>query len=95
LSKVYSFEPLPAKLAPQYQSHILGAQENLWTEYVPNFKHAQYMAFPRVCALAEVTWSPKASRNWNDFTRRLQTHFQRFDQIGINYRKGTPERIGE
>ena len=50
LSKVYSFEPMPAALDPQYQSHILGAQGNLWTEYVPNFKHAQYMIFPRLCA---------------------------------------------
>jgi hexosaminidase len=95
LSRVYSFEPVPAKLAPQYQAHILGAQGNLWTERVPNLKHAQFMAFPRMCALAEVTWSPKASRNWDDFTRRLQTQFQRFDQLGVNYRKGTPDRIGE
>ena len=95
LSKVYSFEPLPEKLDPQYQSHILGGQCNLWTEYVPNFKHLQFMAFPRLCALAEVTWSPKASRNWDDFTKRLQTQFQRFDQLGVNYRKGTPGCIGE
>jgi hexosaminidase len=53
------------------------------------------MAFPRMCAMAEVTWSPKASRNWEDFTRRLKTQFQRFDQLGVNYRKGTPECIGE
>ena len=95
LSKVYSFEPNPAGLASQYQGHILGGQCNLWTEYVPNFKHAQFMAFPRLCALAEVTWSPPAARNWEDFTRRLPVQFQRFDQLGVNYRKGTPERIGE
>ena len=95
LSKVYSFEPLPEKLDSQYQSHILGEQGNLWTEYVPNFKHAQFMAFRRLCAMAEVIWSPKAARNWDDFTRRLRTQFQRFDQLGINYRKGTPEHIGE
>jgi hexosaminidase len=53
------------------------------------------MAFPRLCAVAEVTWSPKASRDWSGFTRRLQTQFQRFDQFGINYRKGTPDAIGE
>jgi hexosaminidase len=51
--------------------------------------------FPRLCAIAEVTWSPKGSRNWEDFTRRLQTQFLRFDQLGVNCRKGTPERIGE
>jgi len=95
LSKVYSFEPLPAGLEPQYQGHILGGQCNLWTEYVPNFKHAEFMAFPRLCALAEVTWSAPGSRKWEDFTRRLPIQFQRFDQLGVNYRKGTPERIGE
>jgi hexosaminidase len=95
LSKVYAFEPIPAGLDAQHQKHILGGQANLWTEYVPNFKHAQYMAFPRLCALAEVTWSPPAAGNWEDFTRRLPVQFQRFDQLGVNYRKGTPECIGE
>jgi hexosaminidase len=92
---VCAFEPIPAGLDAQHQKHILGGQANLWTEYVPNFKHAQYMAFPRLCALAEVTWSPPAAGNWEDFTRRLPVQFQRFDQLGVNYRKGTPECIGE
>jgi hexosaminidase len=95
LSKVYSFDPMPEKLDPQYQAHILGGQGNLWTEYVPNFKHAQYMIFPRLCAIAEVTWSPPASHNWEDFTRRLQTQFQRFDNQGVNCRKGAPGQISE
>ncbi len=95
LSKVYSFEPIPAGLDSQYQGRIIGAQGNLWTEYVPNLKHAEYMAFPRLCALAEVSWSAPSSRNWESFMGRLPTQFQRFDQLGINYRKGTPDRIGE
>jgi hexosaminidase len=90
LDQVYSLEPVPANLAPQYQSHILGAQANLWTEYVPSFKHAQYMIFPRLCALAEVAWSATASRNYADFARRLRTQFERLDQLGVNYRKGIP-----
>ncbi|MGO8838856.1 MAG: beta-N-acetylhexosaminidase [Limisphaerales bacterium] len=89
LDKVYSFEPIPANLAPQYQAHILGAQGNLWTEYIPSFSQAEYMIFPRLCALAEVTWSSKSSRDWNDFTRRLQIHSGRFDQLGIHYRPCT------
>lgn len=95
LSKVYSFEPIPANLEPRHQSHILGAQGNLWTEYIPNLKQAQYMVFPRLCALAEITWSPRASRDREDFAGRLQSQFQRFDQSGVNYRKGTPGRISE
>ena len=82
LEKVYSFEPIPQSLPPEFQSHILGGQCNLWTEYVASLPHAEYMIFPRVCALAEVTWSAKESRNWDDFQRRLQIHEARLDELG-------------
>ena len=89
LAKVYSFEPIPANLSAQYQPHILGAQGNLWTEYIPTVKQTQYMIFPRECAMAEVAWSPKESRNWDDFTRRLQIHAKRLDLLNVNYRHDT------
>jgi hexosaminidase len=91
LDRVYSFEPIPANLAPPCQRHILGAQGNLWTEYIPSLSHAEYMLFPRMCALAEVTWSPRSSRDWNDFTRRLQLQYERFDQLGIHCRRNTSD----
>ena len=59
LRKVYSFDPMPTNMPPQLQSHILGTQGNLWTEWVPNLKHAEYMIFPRECAIAEITWSSR------------------------------------
>jgi len=86
LRKVYSFDPMPMNLPSQLQSHILGTQGNLWTEWVPNLKHAEYMIFPRECAIAEITWSSESSHNWDDFMRRLQIHAQRLDELGINYR---------
>ncbi|MEI6194376.1 MAG: beta-N-acetylhexosaminidase [Verrucomicrobiota bacterium] len=95
LSRVYDFEPISAKLDPRFQSHILGAQGNLWTEDIASLKHLEYMTFPRLSALAEVTWSPKSARNWKDFNRRLQVQFQRFDQLGINYRRETAVEIGQ
>ncbi len=91
LQKVYEFEPVPAGLDPQLQHHILGGQGNLWTEYIANLKHVEYMAFPRLAALAEVTWSAKEARNFADFTRRLQLENKRLDQLGINYRLYRPE----
>ncbi len=91
LDKVYSFEPMPAKLEPQFQKHILGVQGNVWTEYIASLKHVEYMTYPRACALAEVGWSAASSRNWEDFERRLQIHLQRLDRLGVNYRKGIPE----
>jgi hexosaminidase len=63
----------------------------LWTEKIPNLEHAEYMIFPRECALAEITWSSKSSRNWDDFMRRLQIQAQRFDELGINYRHAAVE----
>ncbi len=87
LDRVYAFEPIPKNLAPQYQAHILGAQGNLWTEYIPSLSQAEYMIFPRMCALAEVTWSSRQSHDWNDFIRRLQVHSGRLDQLGINHRR--------
>jgi len=86
LRQVYAFEPIPAKLSPEFDKHILGAQANVWTEYMPSLKHVEYMVFPRLCALSEVVWSPKASRDWGDFNRRLEGHCSRLEALGINYR---------
>ena len=91
LKKVYAFDPLPLALPAEFRSHILGGQGNLWTEYIPNLNHVQYMMFPRLLALSEATWSPKESRNWEDFLARLPAHFQRLDQAGINYRHLVPD----
>jgi len=86
LSRVCSFEPIPADLAPEWHAHILGTQGNLWTEYVPSLKRIQYMAFPRLCAVAEVGWSSRSSRDWDAFLRRLQEHSRRLDQLNVHYR---------
>jgi hexosaminidase len=94
LSKLYHFDPMPTNVPPHFQAHILGAQGNLWTEQIPNLRQAQYMTFPRACALAEVTWSSRRSCDWADFTRRLQLHAQRLEQLGIHYRRASVEDPG-
>lgn len=95
LQKVYSFDPIPAALPPDRDSRILGGQGNLWTEYIPSLARVEYMAFPRLCALAEVDWSPKNARDWQDFSRRLKIHEQRLDELGVNYRRDLAVKIGE
>lgn len=87
LDKVYSLEPIPAELSADKAKHILGVQANLWSEYFPNYKHLQYMVYPRACALAEVSWTSPELKNWDDFSRRLKTHLQRLHAQGVNYRK--------
>jgi hexosaminidase len=85
LKKVYSYEPVPKELNSEEGKFILGAQANLWTEYIPTPTHAEYMLFPRLAALAEVNWSPKGSRDWDDFSRRMKTQYGRYGKMGINY----------
>jgi len=91
LKQVYAFEPVPATLKPEFQSHILGAQANVWTEYMPSLNHVEYMAFPRLCALSEVLWSPKASLDFDAFSNRLEPDLLRLEKLGINYRHAKPE----
>jgi hexosaminidase len=90
VKKVYSFEPVPEGIDPQY---IMGVQGNVWTEQIPHFRHLEYMTYPRAWALAEVAWSPKEGKNWQNFTRRMEKHFQRADIAGINYAKSVYDAI--
>ncbi|HXH98994.1 MAG TPA: family 20 glycosylhydrolase [Sphingobacteriaceae bacterium] len=82
LNKAYQFEPLPAGVNPKF---IKGGQANLWTEQVYNMRHAQYMTWPRGWAIAESLWSPPEKRNWNNFSGRVEKHFDRYDAAEVNY----------
>jgi N-acetyl-beta-hexosaminidase/alpha-L-fucosidase len=85
LDTVYSYEPIPAALTGSDTAHVLGAQANLWTEYVSNVRKVEYMLFPRLSALSEVLWSPKASRNYMDFQNRLVTQYKRYALWGAGH----------
>lgn len=82
LRDAYKFEPIPDGVDPIY---IKGGQANLWTEQIYNMRHAQYMTWPRGLAIAEAVWSPKKSRNWNDFLPRVEKQFERFDIAEVKY----------
>ena len=86
LEKVYAFEPVPAELTAAESKHILGAQANMWTEYVATEAHVEYMIYPRALALSEVLWSPAAARDWNSFTGRLPAALALLDRERVNYR---------
>lgn len=74
LDAVYNFEPIPAALRERKLDHyIIGAQANLWTEYIGSEAKVEYMVFPRMTALSEVLWSPAEKKNFTDFKRRLNT----------------------
>src|SRR5699024_9175906 len=93
--KVYSYEPVPEELTAEESKYILGAQGNVWTEYMKSGEKVEYMAYPRASALAEIVWSPKEKRNWFNFWQRLQKQFKRFEILDVNaaehYRGAQPE----
>lgn len=87
LKKTYSYEPVPENLTEEESKHILGSQGNVWTEYMKTPTHVEYMAYPRAIALAEVNWSPRESRNWENFVSRLVINLKRLDFKKVNYSK--------
>jgi hexosaminidase len=90
LNKVYEFEPLPEGIDAKF---IKGAQGNLWTEQVYNFRQVQYMTWPRSFALIEAVWSPKEKKNWNTFVTKVENHFKRLDAAEIKYGPGLYDPI--
>jgi hexosaminidase len=86
IEKVYSYNPILPAMTAEQAKHVLGVQFQLWSEYFPNFKHVEYMAFPRGCAAAEVAWSPQESRNFVDFSQRLPFHLERLRVLDVNFR---------
>lgn len=86
LRKVYSYNPVPEdSLTSAEQKHILGAQANLWTEWVPTVEHAEYMIFPRLIALSEVDWTSQKAKDFDDFQLRLQSQYLLLQKHFVNY----------
>jgi len=87
IDSVYAFEPVPLELTAEQARHVLGAQGNVWTEYIATPDHLEYMLLPRMLALSEVLWSPKEARSWRGFVARLPAHLARLDALGVGYRR--------
>ncbi len=85
LQKVYSYEPTPSELNAEEAKYIKGVQANLWTEYIPETAKVEYMAMPRMAALAEVAWTQPFRKDWENFMWRMENQYARYAAKGINY----------
>ena len=85
VEKVYNYEPIPKELTAQDAKYVLGAQANLWSEYLGNEPKVEYMIFPRLSALSEVLWTAKGQKSWPKFEQKIPVLFQRYDFWSINY----------
>lgn len=85
IEAVYAYDPVPKELNEEEGKYVLGAQANVWTEYMNNTKKIEYMIFPRMAALSEVLWSKKENKSWDDFEKRLPVQMKRYEMMGLNY----------
>lgn len=87
LEKAYSFDPMPQGLTNAQQNHIMGAQCNLWTEFINTPEQAEYMLLPRLCALSECVWTPVDQKDWKNFSARIEYHQKMLKKLGYNCRQ--------
>ena len=87
LDSVYAYNPLPKVLTPEEANFVLGAQGNVWTEYITDFSKVQYMSMPRMAALSEALWTPVDRKNYKNFVMRLKLHSKTLDKMNVNYAK--------
>jgi hexosaminidase len=90
LDSVYAYEPVPQQMRAEDAAHIIGAQANVWTEYMKTPEQIEYMIFPRMFALAELAWSPIEAKDFADFRQRIEWHVARLDALDVNYRPLDP-----
>ena len=93
VNDVYQYEPSPKGLSADEQKYVLGAQANVWTEYMKTIDYVEYMILPRMTALSEIVWTPKDDKNWKDFDSRLQHIVKRYDAMGLNYAKHSIKKV--
>jgi len=86
--KAYATDPVPAQINEKDAGLVLGGQGNLWSELIYAGKIAEYMIYPRLCAIAESVWTPKENRDFDDFEKRLTAHRLRLDKLDVNQYRG-------
>ncbi|WP_363320103.1 beta-N-acetylhexosaminidase, partial [Hydrotalea sp.] len=85
VQKVYSYEPVPKEISADETKYILGAQGNVWTEYMKYPTKVEYMILPRMSALSEVLWSPAGKKNWQNFENKLFTDTKRYELWQVHF----------
>lgn len=93
LEKVYNYNPTPKALPAEKHHFIKGAQGNIWSEYMYNTDIMEYRIYPRILAIAELTWSPENRKDYKDFERRIDNALVRLDMHNINYHIPQPEQV--
>jgi hexosaminidase len=88
IEKMLAWEPVPDSFTPEQETHVLGIEACVWTEFIATERYLEFMTFPRLLALAEIAWRPKGPRDEKEFEQRLAPHIEALRAKGINARRG-------
>ncbi|NER12839.1 family 20 glycosylhydrolase [Leptobacterium flavescens] len=91
LEDIYNYDPVPSEISKDKRKHILGSQASVWTEYAPEASIIEYQLYPRLMAMAELTWTQKGKKDYPDFLKRLSSQYLRLEEHQINYHIPIPE----
>lgn len=94
LSNAYAYDPIPSGLPDAYTNNILGSEGCLWGEYLASLNLVEFRAFPRLCAMAELTWTQPSLKNYTNFVQRVATHEIRLASMGVNFDPTNVTQIG-
>jgi hexosaminidase len=86
LQRTYDYDPVPAELPADQQNLIVGVQGNMWGEVSTALERVDWYSFPRLSAISEIAWTPRADRKFEDFTGRLPALLNRLNLLGVQYR---------
>ena len=89
MKSIYTWNYILKGISEEAKHQIVGIEAALWTEFIATEKRLEYMAYPRLFAIAEKSWTSEQNLNWNDFMRRTETHEKYLEGKGINFRKNT------
>lgn len=87
LDRVYAFNPIPTDMSVADAAYVLGAQGNLWTEYIPNLAQLEYMTYPRAIALSTTLWSETKLPYDKFLSTLMQFHFPFLSKQNVNFSK--------
>ncbi len=94
LEKIYNYNPIPKDFTAEEANNVLGIQANLWSEQIPSFKRLQYMAFPRMLAVAENAWTEQ-EKNFEEFNAKVEKQYNRLDVLDVHYYIPAVEGLGK
>lgn len=87
VERTYNYVPVPQDLPESLCQWYVGVQATFWCEWVATPEYLEYLALPRLMAVAEAGWTQQSLKDFSDFRRRMSLDREMLDLGGYRYGK--------